>query len=257
MTTKKIIFSETQIQNIIQKYISGQSCLSLGKEYNCSDKTIRRLLDKHKIVNRGNRKHFYEEDIFKEINTAEKAYWLGFITADGYVNEDRGFMRIKLKECDKSHLYKFVKFIKGDEEMIKYEYHKITGNKQYYVEVNGRNFVNTLVDLNIRQRKSMKEVWCDKIPEKYIKDYIRGIIDGDGHIDSSRVDICGSHEILKNMQYYLIKTCNIKEGKIANHCNTKRLCIYKNREIMLKYLYYKGCVSLDRKNKLVKKFTSK
>jgi hypothetical protein len=39
-------------------------------------------------------------------------------------------MRIKLQEKDKDHLYKFMKFIGGDEGMIKYEFHNITGNKQ-------------------------------------------------------------------------------------------------------------------------------
>lgn len=248
---RKIIFSEAQIQNIIQKYNSGQSCLSIGKEYNCNNKTIRRLLDKHNIVNRGNRKHFYEEDIFKEINTAEKAYWLGFITADGYVNEDRGFMRIKLQECDKGHLYKFLKFIKGDEVMIKYEYHNITGNKQYYVEVNGRNFVKTLVDLEIRQRKSMNEVWCDKIPKKYIRDYIRGIVDGDGHIGHNRVDVCSSYKMLKRIKNYL-KKHNIKTGDIVEHCSTNRIFICKDRVNLLKHLYYNNCIALDRKNSQAK-----
>lgn len=41
-------------------------------------------------------------------------------------------MRIKLQECDKNHLDKFVKFIDGDKGMIKYETHNITSNKQYY-----------------------------------------------------------------------------------------------------------------------------
>ncbi|MDU2200512.1 MAG: hypothetical protein ACLRLW_08280 [Terrisporobacter sp.] len=52
--------------------------------------------------------------------------------ADGYINEKKAFMRIKLKECDKNHLDKFVKFIDGDKGMIKYETHNITSNKQYY-----------------------------------------------------------------------------------------------------------------------------
>lgn len=52
--------------------------------------------------------------------------------ADGYINEKKAFMRIKLQECDKNHLDKFVKFIDGDKGMIKYETHNITSNKQYY-----------------------------------------------------------------------------------------------------------------------------
>lgn len=75
---------------------------------------------------------FIIKHIFNDIDSSEKAYWLGFILADGYINEKKAFMRIKLKECDKNHLDKFVKFIDGDKGMIKYETHNITSNKQYY-----------------------------------------------------------------------------------------------------------------------------
>lgn len=72
--SKKIQFNDTQIKDIINRYESKESVLSISKIYNVSNKTIQRLLEKHNIQNRGNRKHFYEEDIFKKIDTAEKAY---------------------------------------------------------------------------------------------------------------------------------------------------------------------------------------
>lgn len=249
---KRIQFNDTQIKDIINRYESGESALSIGRVYNVSNKTIQRLLEKHNIKNRGNRKHFYKEDIFKKIDTAEKAYWIGFITADGYINEERGFMRIKLQECDRPHLSKFVKFIKGDEGMIKHEHHNITGNKQYYVEVNGKNFIDSLVALGIRQKKSTNEKWCEQIPEKYIKDYIRGIVDGDGHIELSRMDICNSYEVLSKIQEYLIPICYITKGKITDHSNTNRIYICKNLDLVLEHLYYKKCVSLDRKQNIAK-----
>lgn len=255
---KKIQFNDTQIKDIINRYESGESALSIGRVYNVSNKTIQRLLEKHNIKNRGNRKHFYKEDIFKKIDTAEKAYWIGFITADGYINEERGFMRIKLQECDRPHLSKFVKFVKGDEGMIKHEYHNITGKKQYYVEVNGRNFIDSLVALGIKQKKSMNEQWCEQIPEKYIKDYIRGIIDGDGCLDVKRrnFDISCSKNLLEPLQNYLITNYGTTKTKIYNHCNTHRLYVSVNAVIILDDLYYKRCVALDRKKNIVKIITT-
>lgn len=50
----------------------------------------------------------YNRHIFDEINSSEKAYWLGFIIADGYLNEDKNMLRIKLGSIDKHHLEKFI-----------------------------------------------------------------------------------------------------------------------------------------------------
>lgn len=248
---KRIQFNETQVKDIIERYKSGESVLAISKIYDVSNNTIKRLLDKHNIKSRGNRKHFYKEDIFKKIDTAEKAYWIGFITADGYINEKKHFMRIKLQERDKNHLNKFVKFIKGDKGMIKYEYHNITGNKQYYVEVNGKDFINSLVSLGIRQGKSTNEQWCKQVPEKYLKDYIRGIIDGDGCIDVKRknFDISCSKTILQPIQDFLIENYGTTKTKIYNHYNTNRMYVSVNAINILNDLYYKRCVALDRKKK--------
>ena len=70
----------------------------------------------------------YNRHIFDIVNTPEKAYWLGFIVADGYLNIDKHMMRIKLGNQDKCHLEKFIHFINGNDEMLKSEIHNITGN---------------------------------------------------------------------------------------------------------------------------------
>lgn len=248
---KKIIFSEEQIKDIKERYSNGESYVNIGQVYNVSNKTIKRLLDNENIQSRGNRKHSYDEHIFDKIDNAEKAYWIGFIAADGYINENRGFMRIKLQEYDLEHLKKFIKFIGGDEGMIKYEYHNLTGNKQYYAEVNGKYFVNSLVKLNLRQGKSSGKEQLSPIPKKYIRDYIRGLWDGDGHIESTRLDLISSIEILEFVQKYLHDNCYTNINKIIKHCNTYRIYVCKNREIVLKHLYYENCISLDRKYNIV------
>ena len=107
---KKIIFSEKQIKDIIKMY-EDNSITSIAKKYNCSNQTITRLLEKQNIELRGNRKYFFNESIFDNIDTAEKAYWIGFITADGYINEKRGWLSIQLQYSDIDHLKKFAKFI--------------------------------------------------------------------------------------------------------------------------------------------------
>lgn len=257
---KKVIFSEEQIKDIIERYSKGESTIVISKIYNVGHQTIGRLL-KENNIKPSNRKHHYDEKIFDKIDSAEKAYWIGFIAADGYVNERKAFMRIKLQESDKSHLEKFIKFIGGDENMIKYEYHNITGNKQYYAEVNGRYFINSLVKLNLRQGKSSGKEQLSPIPKRYIRDYIRGLWDGDGHIEEKKLDLISSVEVLEFVQNYLNEKCNININKVLDHCNTYRIYVCTNRFKVLNHLYYKNCISLDRKydlaTHLVKEYKKK
>ncbi|MGL5330602.1 MAG: LAGLIDADG family homing endonuclease, partial [Peptostreptococcaceae bacterium] len=200
---KKTVFNKEQIIDILSSYDNGQSRFSISKRYGVTHKVINRIIKEHdRPIIDGKKIHFYNDFIFDEIDTPEKAYWLGFILADGYVNENKCFLRIKLQECDKKHLEKFIDFIGGDYGMIKSETHNITGNKQFYAEVNGKKFINALNRHNIRQGKSSKEKVAN-IPFEYRKDYIRGLFDGDGHIEEKKIDLVSSYEVLKYVQEYL------------------------------------------------------
>ena len=70
----------------------------------------------------------YNRHIFDNIDSAEKAYWLGFIVADGYLNDDKNMLRIKLGDKDKIHLEKFINFLGKKISKIKRKKHSITGN---------------------------------------------------------------------------------------------------------------------------------
>ncbi len=54
-------------------------------------------------------------DIFNEIDTEEKAYWLGFLYADGCVMDNHIF-KLTLSDQDEDHLIKFCKFIGYEKE---------------------------------------------------------------------------------------------------------------------------------------------
>ena len=63
------------------------------------------------IGSQGARKHTCNEHFFDTIDTQEKAYWLGFLFADGNVSNISNTVSISLKGDDIAHLEKFKIFI--------------------------------------------------------------------------------------------------------------------------------------------------
>ncbi len=199
----------------------------------------------------------YDRNIFNQIDTPEKAYWLGFILADGYLNINKNMLRIKLGNKDKNHLIKFINFIKGDIEMLKSEIHSITGNENFYVSLYSKEITNDLLLLGIEQAKSGKEKVCN-IEPKYFRDFIRGLWDGDGFIreDLTGIGLVGSKEILSFVQEYFYNILNIKPLKIYSHCNIFKIEYRSTKKaipLILNHLYNDKDVALDRKKELATK----
>lgn len=110
--------SEKQQSKIIDLYNSNMSCTKIGKILHINRNTVSNILNKHNIIviNKQNLPKFNER-IFDSIDTEEKAYWLGFIFADGYISSKSKYNKMEykfelsLKGNDSEHLDKFNTFM--------------------------------------------------------------------------------------------------------------------------------------------------
>lgn len=108
-----------------------------------------------------------------------KYYWLGFIAADGSVNEKS--LNIELKDIDENHLIKFNEFM-GSNRPIKNRINNM-GCHCSKLSIGSLDLVDYLAQYNIVPNKSLIfNIPIDKIPEQYRFDFVRGMIDGDGNI---------------------------------------------------------------------------
>lgn len=86
-------FSQEQIQDIINKYQNEHYAMQkIGETYNVSRSVIGRILKENNVsINKDNHKYTADYRKFENIDSPEKAYWLGFIAADGcvYVREKK------------------------------------------------------------------------------------------------------------------------------------------------------------------------
>lgn len=96
-----------------------------------------------------NRKYFFDENIFEEIDTEEKAYWLGFLYADGSIY-DTTCCEFAQSASSVDHLRKFKSFI-GAEYPLREKH--IGKYKAYVYQINSKIFVNHLIDKGCVPRK--------------------------------------------------------------------------------------------------------
>ena len=102
------------------------------------------------VINESTRnKHELNENFFEDIDTEEKAYWLGFIYADGYIGETNS-MRIELKLDDKEHLNKLIKAIEGT-----YTVKDRADKNTCYLNVNNKKLASDLRAVGLYANKSM------------------------------------------------------------------------------------------------------
>ena len=142
----------------------------------------------------------FNKDYFQKIDTEDKAYFLGFIVADGCISEKSNSVQIIQKET--YILEEFKKYIEFNGPVYKDEYRGIS-----CITVNSSKTKKDLENLGITPNKTMI-VKYPNISEHLQNHFIRGVFDGDGCIslrtdkrDNSQrdqVNICsGSYDFIK------------------------------------------------------------
>jgi hypothetical protein len=122
-------------------------------------------------------KHHVNEDYFKEIDSDEKAYWLGFIYADG--NIYKNIFGLEIQERDSNHLKKFRRALNYTGKITK----RYVGMNLYCrLNFSRKNFVNNLRKYGLCDNKSFKILYPTNIPKEFNRSFIRGVFDGDGCI---------------------------------------------------------------------------
>lgn len=203
----------------------------------------------------------YNRNAFQNVETEEDAYWLGFLLADGYINEDRWLLQLKLAEKDIEHLRKFLKYLNYSDidNNIKTD---IGGaytrdNKCSVVKVNGEQIVKNLQQYNLFQKKSGREIPYKCKTTDLEKAYIRGIIDGDGFLRTTQngFGIVGSYEVLKYIKDFIQKNiCDVSTNSIMSHDTIYKIEIHGINKVstILQYFYKDAHIYLDRKYSIFK-----
>ena len=166
-------------------------------------------------------------DFFSKIDTQEKAYWLGFIYADGNISRDRDLFQIHLQRRDNEHLKKIGNIF--NKHIYEKDYYKPNGKKYGYaiLSIFNKEVKNSLLKCGIFPNKTkLDDIYIfNKIEDKFIQHFIRGVFDGDGSISEFKLkngkvnyclNIAGSQNFIKKIKKILINKLGIANTKTSD-----------------------------------------
>lgn len=126
------------------------------------------------------KKHTVDESFFDKFEE-KSAYLFGFICADGNIawNPKKGYQTLTITSSEKDwkHIEKMRKLLKSTKPLL---YSPKT--RSYRLIVNNKYLIKKLMKLGVKPRKTLTIEFPKKIEEKYLKHFVRGIIDGDGNV---------------------------------------------------------------------------
>ena len=141
------------------------------------------LLKRSGIQCRGTRKYSINKEYFKNIDSSNKAYFLGLLMADGCIKDYRS-VHIALHKQDEHILESFKKELEYNTPLKIKSCNYPNGDRNYNMlnlEINSKDIVSDLAKYNIVPRKTYKKDL--EIPNiSYIGSFIRGFFDGDGSV---------------------------------------------------------------------------
>lgn len=208
-------------------------------------------------------KNTINEKYFSSIDTKEKAYWLGFIMADGsvYKYKDRtGKLEfdIKIKQDDYEHLLKLARAIDFPEDKVQKGSRYRNQTETFFCSLRSYNkkFVECLLKHEVIPDKTEHKKIPKLLNKKFYPDFIRGFWDGDGSIGTSTgIFCCLCKEGLLQIQKYLEENkIDVTFGNVKLKSERPAWRIAIRRKTLLKFLnliYPKNCLSLDRKMEIV------
>lgn len=240
--------------NIVSEYKIGKTCKEIADKNNVSLNTVCNILKKNKIP-RDNIYHNNDlvNNYWENIDTYDKAYFLGFLIADGNVSGNN--IRLQLSSKDEYILKIFSNKTNNS--------NKIHSDKRGLSSFNvkRKSWVSDLSKYGVVPNKT-KTVYLPILDNEVMPHLLRGIFDGDGWVTykGHAIGLCGNETLITQVRDFLITKLDIYKVKvIKNNDNLWSISWSSKKDIKLigDYLYKdKNDCYLHRKYNNFKKIST-
>lgn len=259
------------IKIIKEKYLEGETIEEITDKYfkdkYCSGE-INMVLRKLGITRPNGTQAKINHDYFENIDSEHKAYWLGFIYADGSITKkvyEKGSytyrLRMELMFEDKYILEQMALDLESDLKPKEY-YNDTSSFEGYnkpkhtaYIMFSSKKMGEDLVKLGVVPNKTLILKSLPSIPDNLMKHFIRGYFDGDGSVyltkdNTIKTAFYGTHDFIKSIQDFLIKELDLTKKKITDQkeANVSFVGMAKQEsEKLYHYMYDEATIFLNRK----------
>lgn len=293
--------TEQEIEKLIKDY-PNKNTRELAKELGISYQHLRSSVDrlnidrtlikntgvynkelleniKNKIGKETIKSNLFRKDFFEVIDTEEKAYWLGFLYADGCVSvykskktgkEKAMSLSVELSNKDMEFLQKLKNQL-GSEKELKERVIENKGKKYFSVRLSicNTNLCRDLINKGCIPRKSLILKFPDntQVPKHLTNHFIRGYFDGDGCVSFTEskskdkrynivrdtknyvVGFVGTEDMLKSINKQFVENANCSEITLRKKGKAYQLNFtgINNFVNIFEYLYKDANIFMDRK----------
>jgi hypothetical protein len=280
-----IVFSNRIIpkniyESIIHMYTSGMNAPEIARIYKFSNSSIVNLLKRNNIERRHSkenaRRYPVIESYFDIIDTQEKAYFLGFLYADG-CNHNCKSISMNLSVIDKNFLDKLNKLIhpegkplymgKPRKSLFKNRGYIINTKENYSMIIENAHIAQKLNEYGCVPRKSLILTFPEWLSTELVPHFIRGYFDGDGSMsmygnkgkikNQAYVSIVSSLLFVNRLKEILKDTLEIDSSVLSRYKNPVGELRIVNTQYVKKFLnwiYKDSTIYLPRKYENYLKF---
>jgi DNA-binding transcriptional regulator WhiA len=256
------MLTKEQQEFVAKSYIEIQSITKTAEFCNVTSSQVRGVMKKYNITG-VNRVHSFNAKFFDKIDTIQKAYWLGFLYADGTVSISNGKKKayrlsVEVAEVDRDFLELFKKTVNADNPIEEVE--RTVNGKPYSsvrLRLCSKGFVESLIDKGCLSNKSLILVFPEWLEERLVPHFIRGYFDGDGSIvcsennwNSYEFSVIGTKPFLLKMQEILMEKFKFNKTQLGKKGRAYVLRYGGNAQmrVLRKWLYRNSSgVNLERK----------
>lgn len=243
-----IKYNNELFTNIKKMYDGGKYTTEIDNILNLRKGTSQYILSKNDIQlrHKGPKSKINKEDFFDNIDCEEKAYYLGYIMADGNVSivNNQYSLKFHISIKDKEVVDSFLEKINSSNKAtLRNE------TNSYYVSLTSVHMCKRLIEIGVVPQKTGKECIPDAVPKELIHHYLRGVFDGDGITGigkSKRSGFVGSINMINDILEELNEDLTIfkagKNGKVVYFLGGKKFS-----KKLYNYLYQDATIWLQRK----------
>jgi intein/homing endonuclease len=214
---------------------------------------------------------------FDKIDTQDKAYWLGFLYADGYHSENWYKIGMALSVRDVDHIKLFCDFLKIEKEKIKTKLpfkiniqgRTVHSDGTSSIQISNKHMSHSLSSLGLVSKKSLilKFPTENQVPLYLINHFVRGYFDGDGCLSKTKqnnvtrygITILSSKDFCQSLLEMVNKELKINMCMWNNKGKIDVVHISGNRQVkkFTDWMYKDSIIQLKRKYEIYEELNDK